>query len=118
MVEQAGEVWIVLDALDECQMQKGYQAEGILSWIGNLQSSRMGLHLLVTSRPEQVIKSTIEKWACNEDIIPIQSSLVNGDICAYIHARVREYPGLHRWKSRPEVQSEIEAALIEKADGM
>lgn len=31
MVQQAGEVWIILDALDECQTRKGYSAEGLLS---------------------------------------------------------------------------------------
>lgn len=118
MVEQAGEVWIVLDALDECQTQKEHRTECLYSWIKHLRSSQTDIHLLVTSRSEQEIESTFERWARNKDIIHIQSKLVKGDICAYVHARVRENPELNRWTSSPEVQNEIEATLIDKANGM
>ncbi|KAI0206014.1 hypothetical protein F4808DRAFT_455506 [Astrocystis sublimbata] len=119
MVQQAGEVWIVLDALDECSTRKEHATEGLLSWIQNLRLSQVNVHLLVTSRPEQDIKSAIRSWAQHQDIIPIQSNLIQEDIKAYVHARVRE-PGelSNRWHTRPDIQAQIEDALIEKADGM
>ena len=118
MVEEADGVWMVLDALDECQTQKGYRSKSLFSWIKHLQNSHIGIHLLVTSRPEQVIRPIIEKWVSDNENISIQSNLIRSDICAYVHARVGEHSGLNRWKSSPEVQTEIEANLIMKANSM
>lgn len=119
MVEQAGWVNIILDALDECQAQNTYPAGGILSWMKSLVGSgRTNVRLFMTSRPEQHIKSAIERWANCQDIIPIESRRVESDISAYIHTKVRAGEGLARWHSRPDIQDEIEAALNEKADGM
>ena len=119
MIGQVKEVWIVFDALDECCTRKGPLMEGILSWIREvLNSGQRNIHLLVTSRPEQDIESGISEFAHNDDIVPIQSGLINNDIRAYVHARVREDNSLKRWRSQPEVQDEIEARLLEKASGM
>lgn len=119
MVQQAGEIWIVLDALDECLTQKGNPDEGLLSWIESIRiSQQINVHIHATSRPEQDIQLAIERWAHKQDIIPIQSDLVAEDIRAYVHARVRQYEGLSRWKSRPDVQDEIESTLTQKAHGM
>ena len=119
MIQQVNEVWIVLDALDECHTRKGRSTEGLLSWMESLQSTDLSkVHLLITSRQEEDIESAIAKWARAEDIIPIQGSLISNDIRAYIHTRVREDDGLKRWRSRPDVQEEIESELMEKADGM
>jgi hypothetical protein len=122
MVEQAGEVWVVLDALDECPIQKSSETisgrEDLIRWVQSLGESKMNIHILVTSRPEYDIKSNITTWARSEDTIAIQSSLIEEDIRDYVHTIVGEDKGLDRWKSRPEVQQEIETALLEKADGM
>jgi hypothetical protein len=114
MIEQAKEVWIVLDALDECYTRKGPPTKGLLLWIKNLlQLEQTNVHLLVTSRPE--IKSEVSEWAYDDDIVPIQSDLIAGDIRAYIQTRIR---GVKEWESHPEVQHEIETRLMEKAHGM
>ncbi|KAF3763163.1 hypothetical protein M406DRAFT_108504 [Cryphonectria parasitica EP155] len=118
MVQQADEVWVVLDALDECHARRVDPNRGLLPWIQALRGTQMNIHLLVTSRPEQDIKSTVESWARNEEIIPIQSDGIADDIRAYVRARVRQHAGLSRWKSRPDVRGEIEDALLNKADGM
>jgi Cdc6-like AAA superfamily ATPase len=119
MIEQVNEVWIILDALDECCTRKGPPTEGLLSWMKEvLNSEQRSVHLLVTSRPEQDIKSGIMEFAHNDDIVPIQSSLINDDIRAYIRTRVRKDNGLKRWRLHPEVQNEIETRLMEKANGM
>ncbi|KAI8624181.1 ankyrin repeat-containing domain protein [Xylariaceae sp. FL1651] len=119
MIQQAGEIWIVIDALDECNKRHEYPAGGLLSWIQSLQGHQPNIHLLVTSRPEQDINAAIKSWAREQDIISIQSDLVSEDINAYVCARVREYgPLSKRWHTKPEIQDEIEDALIKKADGM
>ena len=119
MIEHVKEVWIILDALDECCTRKGPPIEGLLSWTREvLNSEQRSVHLLMTSRPEQDIESGIMEFAYNDDIVHIQSSLISDDILTYIRTRVREDTGLKRWRSHPEVQNEIETRLMEKADGM
>ena len=119
MLEQVKEVWIVLDALDECRTRKGPPIEGLLSWIRDLlNSEQRNVHLLVTSRPEQDIKLGLSDLAYTESIVPIQSDLISDDICGYIRARVREGDDLKRWRSFPDVQDEIETRLMQKANGM
>jgi Cdc6-like AAA superfamily ATPase len=120
MVNQANDVYVVLDALDECKTRKGSPSEGILLWLKTLvQLDQRNVHLLVTSRPEHDIKTVLSTVAKSGDnIIPIQSDLVNDDIRSYVHTRVREDNGLKRWRSRQEVFEEIETQLMEKANGM
>jgi hypothetical protein len=119
MISQIGEVWIILDALDECHTRKRTQTEGLLPWIKDIVSSKLtNVSLLVTSRREQDIESAISEWAHDKDLIPIQSDLVTDDIRAYVRTRVREDGGLKRWRSRPDIQEEIETELMEKTDGM
>lgn len=119
MVQEAGEVWIVLDALDECQTRKDSVTKGLLSWIRTqLTCQQSNIHMLVTSRPEQDIEAAFSELAGYRSIIPIQSDLVAEDIQHYIHTRVREHPGLKRWHSREDIQKEIKSTLVEKANGM
>jgi hypothetical protein len=119
MIGPLEDVYIVLDALDECSARIGSRTEGLLSWIQDLMgSSERNIHLLVTSRPEHDIQSKLRNLMHEENIITIQSSLVSDDIQAYIHTRVRQGDGLKRWREQLEVQEEIEAALTLKANGM
>jgi Cdc6-like AAA superfamily ATPase len=119
MIEQVKEVWIVLDALDECNSRKEGPTEGLLSWIRNLiNSEQRNVHLLVTSRPEHNIMSRVSKFAYKDDVVPVQSNLITDDIRAYVRTRVRQDEGLKRWQSQPKVQNEIETRLMEKANGM
>ncbi|KAF2473448.1 purine and uridine phosphorylase [Lindgomyces ingoldianus] len=119
MLDPLEDVYVVLDALDECCTRMGSHTEGLLSWIRDLLGSRQrNVHLLVTSRPEQDIQSKLNDLVHEENRIHLQSNLISDDIYAYIHTRVREGDGLRRWRERPEVQDEIEAALVQKANGM
>jgi hypothetical protein len=115
MMKQAGEIWIVLDALDECHIRNEGSAYGLISWIRSLRDLDLNIHVLVTSRPEQDIKSAIESWARDSEIISLQSILVQDDIYAYIKARTKQ---IYRWQTMPAVQNDIETALSQNADGM
>ncbi|KKP03106.1 hypothetical protein THAR02_04774 [Trichoderma harzianum] len=120
MLQHAGKIHVILDALDECQMRKEHPTGGLLASIEALATSQQtNIRLLVTARPEQDITSSIESWARSQDIVPLQRGLVEGDILAYIKARVRSGEGpLKRWNERPEVQNEIETRLSKEANGM
>ncbi|RVD83532.1 uncharacterized protein DFL_007918 [Arthrobotrys flagrans] len=116
-IEQIKEIWLVLDALDECSKE---EREKLLSWMEEIlaNSERGNVHLLVTSRREKDIESGILKFTHTEHVVPIQSDLVTDDIRAYVRWRVREGDGLKRWRLRPEVQNEIETVLWGNANGM
>lgn len=104
MIYPLEDVYVVLDALDECQTRTGLPTEGLLSWMRDLLGSgQRNVHLLVTSRPEQDIQSKLNDLVYKENTTPIQSGLISGDIHAYIHTRVRQGDGLNRWWEQPEV---------------
>ncbi|KAJ4855535.1 ankyrin repeats (3 copies) domain-containing protein [Trichoderma breve] len=106
MLQHAGEIHVILDALDECQTRKEHPKGGLLTSIEALATSQQtNIHLLVTARPEQDITSSFESWARSQDIVPLQSGRVAGDILAYVKARVR-------------IQNEIEKRLLKEANGM
>ncbi|KAF3934727.1 hypothetical protein ABW20_dc0106703 [Dactylellina cionopaga] len=117
MTEKAEEVWLVLDALDECG--RGKRKE-LLSWIRNIfiDSDRRNIHLLVTSRREEDIESEIVKCATKPCIVSIGSDLIGKDINAYIKFRVGECSEFERWRSRPKEREKIETVLAEKVNGM
>jgi Cdc6-like AAA superfamily ATPase len=119
MLYQSGEVYIILDALDECNTRSGPRTKGVLSWMVELLSIEQGnVHLLVTSRSVDDIESSLNVWVLPEFKIPIQGKAVDDDIRTYIHARVKEDLGLKRWCQLPEVQREIEVKIMENSNGM
>lgn len=111
----SGRVRIVLDALDECIARKE-----LLQWMRELVAPRTNnIQLIVTSRKEPELVSEIAKWASPDEKIGIQQAQVDEDIRAYVKARVADPASeLKRWHSRPDVQNEIAAKLMEKAKGM
>ncbi|KAF4923619.1 Vegetative incompatibility protein HET-E-1 [Colletotrichum fructicola] len=57
MIGDSDEVWIVLDALDECQLRSTLANKGLLEWLQHLLDHKhANLHVAVTSRPDLRIK--------------------------------------------------------------
>jgi hypothetical protein len=82
-------VYILIDALDECDSQ-----EELLDWMNSLQSTAQGLHLLATSRPERIIE---ERMSSPSHVrISLSSQLLDDDIKTYVDQRVDS-------QRRPEV---------------
>ncbi|KAM3546273.1 hypothetical protein ARSEF1564_000761 [Beauveria bassiana] len=115
MMQECGEVWLVLDGLDECETRSQNAVGGIMPWIQKLRGSLTNIHLLVTSRPGHDIQSCIETWACAEEMISLQSDLVAHDIKAYIETQVQQ---IKRWQAKPDVQRLIATTLRDGANGM
>ncbi|KAA6409051.1 MAG: vegetative incompatibility het-e-1 [Lasallia pustulata] len=114
VVEGFDETYIVLDALDECS-----DREELLECIEEIQGWKLRqFHMLVTSRWLIDIKESLEPLTEPRGRICIQSALVNADIRTYVHEKLQNDRCLKRWSSKPEVQEEIETALMQKADGM
>jgi len=113
-VETASEVFMILDTLDECE-ERHELLDSILK-IGAWDCKK--LHLLLTSRKERDIDDWLKDLIDDENTIPIQTVLVNSDICAYIRDRLRTDRKLKRWQKDRKLQQEIEATLMKKAHGM
>ncbi|KAI1443597.1 hypothetical protein F5Y02DRAFT_392884 [Annulohypoxylon stygium] len=114
MIQGAGEIWIVIDALDECSSAlNGYPSES-LQWIQNSQRPQLNTHLLITSRPNEDVESVVMERITKPNMISLQSNILIDDIRRYIHKKVR---GLTKWQSRPDLQIEIESSLVERANG-
>ncbi|KAK3614007.1 hypothetical protein LTR22_027927, partial [Elasticomyces elasticus] len=111
MVAGAAYVRIILDALDESNTRRD-----LLRWIQSLHPSSH-FQLLVTSRKEGDIESTLISCVQPEAIVPIQTDAVNADIKEYVGIRLREGKAFDRWRGRNE-ENEIEQMLVGKADGM
>ena len=104
------ECYIVLDALDEARPR-----EDVLNLIRQMLSwKNPRLHLLVTSRREMDIESTLSPLVKSK--IEMQKLLVNIDISLYIHKRLECDSRLKKWS--PAIKADIIETLTQGADGM
>ena len=108
-------IFIVLDALDECRNRSG-----LMKTIQEIATSQLdGLHILLTSRREGDIERCLSPLIHQEDdIVSIQSNIVDGDIQAYIQQRLCYDNRLQKWQRDLVVRQEIESVLMGKAHGM
>jgi hypothetical protein len=114
MMQEFPRVYVVLDALDECDRRAELMdmLEAISGW--QLQN----LHLLVTSRRERDIESSLESFIDHQNRICLQSKLVDRDIQRYVQQRLSDDKSLRKWEKDATIRQEIEAALMKGAHGM
>ncbi|KIK76337.1 hypothetical protein PAXRUDRAFT_835399, partial [Paxillus rubicundulus Ve08.2h10] len=106
VVQGFDEVYIMIDALDECDSQGE-----LLDWMTSLQSTTQGLHILATSRPERIIEEHMSK--SSHVLISLGSELLDNDIKTYVDARVEASDNL-----RLLMTEQIKERLREKDGGM
>ena len=108
--ERAPSVYLVIDALDECQDRPTLLEcfEDFREW------NQEKLHVLVTSRRETDIEDCLGVIAT--DNIPLEESVVEGDILSYIRHQLQHNRDLSKWPE--DVQADIETTLVEGAQGM
>jgi Cdc6-like AAA superfamily ATPase len=114
MMQEFPETYIVLDALDECTDRTELMA--ILERITRLKLE--GSHLLVTSRKERDIESSLETIVDTQNTICLQSELVDRDIRTYVRQRLSDDKSLSKWQKDPDIRHEIEMTLVKGAQGM
>ena len=102
--------FIILDALDECA-DRGK----ILNWIQTFilqKNVNLGIHLMVTSRPEQEIGDKLKSY----HYLDLVEESGNHDLVAYLDHQLQNDSDLQKWNS--ETQEQIKLKLMEQADGM
>lgn len=114
MLEKAEGIIIVLDALDESCTKRD-----LLAWIrSTLTSKPTAIRLLVTSRREQDIETTLERLTDPNTTVDIQNELVDEDIRSYVRAYVHRSEGFSRWQDDQSILGMIETTISHKAHGM
>jgi hypothetical protein len=110
ILDAFNDVYIVLDALDECAERKE-----VLKWIKQMTSWRKSkLHLLATSRPEEDIAKYLR--LLDPDHVNIKQDLVGRDIEKYIDSILYDEDSFGQWGD--EVKTNIKNTVLESAEGM
>jgi Cdc6-like AAA superfamily ATPase len=106
--------YIILDALDECTNR-----DELMDILKSMVEWRLEkLHILVTSRQERDIESSLKDFVDEQSIICLQSKSVDKDIHTYIRQRLSHDKNLEKWQKDHSIRQEIEEALIQGAHGM
>ncbi|KAK1450831.1 hypothetical protein CMEL01_16782 [Colletotrichum melonis] len=115
MIQVSGKLYIVLDALDECDKRKE-----LLEWMRDFISCPDLAHvqLIVTGRPEEEFKADVARWIGETNCIPLDKASVSADIWSYIGARLKQSKGFSKWTSTPAILRNIQDEVGGKADGM
>ena len=110
LVQGFDSIYLILDALDECNAQKDLldTLKAIIGW--RIDKT----HVLVTSRNEPTISKTLDDIATHK--ICIQSHLIEPDIRAHIHERLHNDDRLASWPTH--VQEKITTTLVKGSEGM
>jgi hypothetical protein len=107
-------VYLVLDALDKCTQRP--ELIIVLQTVTRWKLENM--HLLMTSRKEQDIKTSLESFVKEEDTICLQRDVVDKDVQRYVQQRLSDNKSLAKWNKDAAVRQEIEDALICGTRGM
>ncbi|KAL7928567.1 ankyrin repeat-containing domain protein [Trichoderma chlorosporum] len=120
LVESASDLanlYIVVDALDECPLSDGQRGKLLKSLQRILAIAPNKFHLFLTSRKEPDIE--IKLRSSSSDMVEIdllaRQQIINKDIDHYIHAQLRA-EDYNSWPS--SVKEEARGLLLEKADCM
>ena len=109
IVDGFHEVYIIIDALDECT-----DREKLLKWIAQISSWKSGkLHMLMTSRDEEDIANTILSL-CHSHV-DVKGKSVANDMEKYIEQMFKTNK---KWKPWEKVWGEVKIALMMAAGDM
>ncbi|KAF3272045.1 hypothetical protein TWF217_003860 [Orbilia oligospora] len=95
MVQNAGEIWLVLDALEECNRNEW---EALFIWIKEIRrQKKKNIHIVVTSLPEFDKNTTeINLLEKGDKMVFIKDRSAH-DITAYIHKWLKERASASGW---------------------
>lgn len=103
-------IYIVVDALDECQ-----DRTALAALIARIKGSEAkNIHVLGTSRREYDLEVAFQ--SDHTQSVLIQSSLVDEDIALHVRSKLKQDCQLQAWPQI--VKDEIEGALVRRACGM
>ena len=113
MLSGFSSTFIILDALDECT-----ERAKLLNWIQTIitenleRDINLGLHLIVTSRPEQEIEDKLKFY----HYLDLVEESENHDLVTYVKYQLQYDSDLAKWNS--DTQEQIKLTLMKQSDGM
>lgn len=110
VIESIPNVYLVVDALDECSER--VELLGLLSEIANWKCNN--LHILGTSRRERDIEDSLTQLTSTH--VELKPDIVDADIRTYLSLKLVKDPRFKMWTA--EERREIEGALMQRAQGM
>jgi len=113
----AGQIYLLIDALDECDKSSRGFRQAFLASLAELFSTQQGsgimnVKLLITCRPESDI---LDELNDPRRLVRIDSGKINADLWKYIHTRVNELSTKKKYPSK--LKQDIQGTLSEKAGG-
>lgn len=110
-----GERFIIVDALDECNLQDGERDE-LCEHLKHLASHKK-LHILATSRKEADLEDGL---AGSKGLVtmPIRNPQVDADIRLYVQSELDNNPKFQRMKWLSKVKDDILQTLENESYGM
>jgi len=113
----AGQIYLLIDALDECDKSSRGFRQAFLASLAELFSTQqrsgiMNVKLLITCRPESDI---LDELNDPRRLVRIDSGKINADLWKYIHTRVNELSTKKKYPSK--LKQDIQGTLSEKAGG-
>jgi NACHT domain len=102
------DVYIVTDALDECE-----QYEELVEWVEDLTNGNSIVHLLLSSRQTQQFRELIGPLATAA--ISVNDSIPTNDIQLHIREQLKSDPRMKKWPA--DLHDEIEGTLTANVDG-
>lgn len=116
MAKDAGEIWMVLDALDECSIRWNSPSTGLLPWIKSIsQSEDSNLHILTTSRRENDVKEAFMEWVHREAVISVGERRDPNELHEYVEWRLAKFQK-HKGLISKDV-AHIQTTIVEKSHG-
>jgi hypothetical protein len=113
-IQTCAQVYIVLDALDECS-----QPVELFQILGTMRQWHLhNSHVIVTRRRERDIESDLQKVGGHRNTVCFESEVVDGYIRQHVRQRLSNDKLLKKWGSDPILRDEIETAMIQGSQGM
>ena len=110
-----GDIFIIVDALDECPAHEGEQKLLLRTLQSLKQTQNWKARLLITSRKESPIEGALSDLVTTPPL-GIQTSQVDKDIRTHIWAQLQGHPNMCTWPK--PIQEEVEQVLTRKSGGM
>ena len=108
VISMYSRIYIIVDAVDECQSSEGYRPRFLASILS--VQAKTGANLLVTSRP---IPDIIQEF---KGCLSLEILAHDEDIRKYLNNHMSRLPTFV--SSRPKLQDEISTEIVKAAEGM
>lgn len=119
LLNECGQVYIIIDALDEVIDQISVTVGGrssIINFLAEIcRNSHASIHVLVTSRREIDIETAVREVEVPTSIVLMDTAAVNADIKLFLIQSLRKHP-FKQWPAK--LKTKVAKTILSKANGV